>query len=303
MYGWQRAMRIFDGPDEVHFRTIAKAELDVSPAPWPQRQSAGDSRHEKLSGAWNFRDVAETAGLRPGRLFRSSELSRLDEAGRQAPDRVGCHGRADLRSPPSWLARRRRRAGDVVVHNLPFPEVSHSHDEAPHESGWNKMMTEYSEEDPSLAQRWMTQEYERFPTLGGARRAVRQIITMIGAGRPVLVHCFAGKDRTGFAIAVALEAAGVPSEAILADYLRSNDAVSRLRDAILTTMRSREGMTDEVISFAESRLTDEVLGVREQYLSSARRVLDETHGGLAGYLEAAEVTPVDVQRLRTALLG
>ena len=95
----------------------------------------------------------------------------------------------------------------------------------------------------------------------------------------------------------------MPSEAILADYLRSNDAVSRLRDAILTTMRSREGMTDEVISFAESRLTDEVLGVREQYLSSARRVLDETHGGLAGYLEAAEVTPVDVQRLRTALLG
>lgn len=261
--------------------------------------------HEKLSGAWNFRDVAETAGLRPGRLFRSSELSRLDEAGRQALTALGVTDVADLRSPAE-LARRGGGAvpGDVVVHNLPFPEVSHSHDEAPHESGWNKMMTEYSEEDPSVAaQRWMTQEYERFPTLGGARRAVRQIITMIGAGRPVLVHCFAGKDRTGFAIAVALEAAGVPSEAILADYLRSNDAVSRLRDAILTTMRSREGMTDEVISFAESRLTDEVLGVREQYLSSARRVLDETHGGLAGYLEAAEVTPVDVQRLRTALLG
>ena len=31
MYGWQRAMRIFDGPDEVHFRTIAKAELGREP--------------------------------------------------------------------------------------------------------------------------------------------------------------------------------------------------------------------------------------------------------------------------------
>ncbi|WP_348652618.1 acyl-CoA dehydrogenase family protein [Streptomyces sp. WMMC500] len=38
MYGWHRAMRIFDGPDEVHLRTIAKAELDRSAAP-----SSGDA--------------------------------------------------------------------------------------------------------------------------------------------------------------------------------------------------------------------------------------------------------------------
>ena len=31
MYGWHRAMRIFDGPDEVHLRTIAKAELAATP--------------------------------------------------------------------------------------------------------------------------------------------------------------------------------------------------------------------------------------------------------------------------------
>lgn len=264
------------------------------------------SGHERLSGAWNFRDVAETAGLRPGRLFRSSELSHLDDAGRRVLADLGITDVADLRSPAE-LARRGGGAvpEGVAVHNLPFPEVSHHHDgEAPHESSWQKMMTEYSDEDPSVAaQRWMTSEYERFPTLGGARQAVRQIITMIGAGRPVLVHCFAGKDRTGFAVAVALEAAGVAPDAILADYLQSNDAVGRLRDAILTTMRSREGVTDEVVSFAESRLTDEVLGVREQYLTSARRVLDDTHGGLTGYLEAAEVTSADVERLRAQLLG
>ena len=100
-----------------------------------------------------------------------------------------------------------------------------------------------------------------------------------------------------------LEAAGVAPDAILADYLRSNDAVGQLRESILATMRTREGMTDEVVSFAESRLTDEVLGVREQYLASARRVLDETHGGLAGYLVAAGVTDDDVSRLRGRLLG
>ena len=169
--------------------------------------------HERLSGAWNFRDVAETAGLRPGRLFRSGELSHLDDAGRSTLAGLGVTDVADLRSP---VEVQRRGAGavpdGVAVHNLPFPEVSHHHDgEAPHESSWQKMMTEYSEQDPSLAaQRWMTQEYERFPTLGGARRAVRQLITMIGDGRRVLVHCFAGKDRTGFAVAVALVLAPPP---------------------------------------------------------------------------------------------
>jgi len=261
-----------------------------------------------LSGAWNFRDVAQTAGVAPGRLFRSGELSHLDDEGRSTLTELGVTDVADLRT----LAEvQRRGAGavpnSVVVHNLPFPEVSHTHDDeaaAPHESSWQKMMTEYSDEDPSVAAaRWMTSEYERFATLTGARRAVHRIITLLGADRPVLVHCFAGKDRTGFAVAVALEAAGVPHDAVVTDYLRSNDAVAPLRESILTSMRNRDGITDEVLSFAESRLTDEVLGVREDYLASARRVLDETHGGLAGFLQAAGVTDDDVARLRTRLLG
>ena len=262
--------------------------------------------HERLSGAWNFRDVAETTGVLPGRLFRSSELSNLDDAGRLILTEVGVTDVADLRSPAE-LQRRGPGAvpEGVAVHNLPFPEVSHTHDgESPHESSWNKMLTEPSDEDPAeAALRWMTGEYERFPTLAGARRAVHRIVTLLGQDRPVLVHCFAGKDRTGFAVAVACEAAGVDRDAILADYLRSNDAVARLRARILETMRSREGMTDEVVSFAASRLTDEVLGVREEYLVAARRVLDETYGGLAGYLAAAGVTDDDVSRLRARLLG
>lgn len=265
--------------------------------------------HQKLSGAWNFRDVAQTTGVLPGRLFRSSELSRLDDAGRRVIADLGVTDVADLRSP----AEVQRRGGGAVpegvaVHHLPFPEVSHGHadggGEAPHESSWQKIMTEFSDEEPSVAAaRWMTGEYERFPVLGGARRAVQQIITLLGQGRPVLVHCYAGKDRTGFAVAVALEAAGVDRDAILADYLRSNAAVATLRESILATMRSREGVTDEMMSFAESRLTDEVLGVREDYLASARRVLDEAHGGLDGYLAAAGVDTEDVDRLRTQLLG
>jgi len=266
--------------------------------------------HEKLSGAWNFRDVADTAGIAPGRLFRSSELNKLDDVGRGLLTEIGVTDVADLRSQAE-LQRRGPGAvpEDVVIHHLPFPEVSLSHPdsdepagEAPHETAWQKMMAEYSDEEPAAAgQRWMTGEYEHFPTLAGAQRAVHRIITLLAADRPVLVHCFAGKDRTGFAVAVALEAAGVDRDAILTDYLHSNTATTRLREHILETTRSREGVTDEVVSFMQSRLTDEVLGVREQYLSASRRVVDENYGGLAGYLQAAGVTDADVTALRARL--
>lgn len=269
-----------------------------------------DAGDESLTGAWNFRDTADITGIRPGRLFRSSELSGLDDAGRAALTRLGITDVADLRSPGEVARRGPGAVPDTVaVHRLPFPEVSRTHsDDAPedagHEASWQQMMTESGDVDPAeAARRWMTQEYERFPTLGGSRRAVREIITLVGAGRPVLVHCFAGKDRTGFAVAVALEAAGVGRDAILTDYLHSNTAVERLRTRILDAMRSREGMTDEVVSFAEARLTDTILGVQEHYLDSARRVLDETYGDLAGYLDAAGVTVEDLARLRTQLTG
>ena len=53
-----------------------------------------------LSGAWNFRDVAEMAGIEPGKLFRSGELSNLDDAGRETLAVVGVTDVADLRSAP-----------------------------------------------------------------------------------------------------------------------------------------------------------------------------------------------------------
>ena len=239
-------------------------------------------------------------------FYRSSELSRLDEAGREVISRLGITDVADLRSP---VEVERRGPGavpeDVTVHLLPFPDLSHKPTGAPHETAWEQMMTDASPDDDVVAagEKWMTEEYVRFARYGGARTAVRRIVTLLAEGRPTLVHCFAGKDRTGFAIAVALEAIGVPRDAILADFLRSNDAVGRLRERILESVRKREGVTPEVVAFAESRLPDEVLGVKESYLDTARRVIDEEYGGLPGYLKASRVTTEDVARMRAGLLG
>ncbi len=259
----------------------------------------------ELSGAWNFRDVAEEAGVRPGRFFRSSELSALSEEGRRRLVELGITDVADLRSPREVERRGPGLVPDgVEVHLLPFPDVSAVDGEAPHEATFQKMMSEKpDDEDVAVAAgRFMIEEYLRFPTMGGAQRAVRQVISLLAAERPVITHCFAGKDRTGFTVATVLGAIGIPRDAILADFLRSNAAVPQLREQILESVRDRSE-TPEVVTFAEARLTDEVLGVREDYLDASRRSIEENYGSLSGYLEAAGVTAGEIANVRAALLG
>lgn len=121
----------------------------------------------------------------------------------------------------------------------------------------------------------------------------------------MLTHCFAGKDRTGFVVATVLEAIGVDRAAIAADYLRSNEAVPQLRGQITEMIRQRSDteLTPEVVKFTEARLSDEVLGVREEYLLAAREAIDQTYGSLDNYLRDAGVSEADVDRLRHALLA
>lgn len=267
----------------------------------------------ELQGAWNFRDVAESTGaLRPGRLFRSSELSRLGDDGREGLRGLGITDVADLRSVREVQRRGPGRVPQGVdIHLLPFNEApgdQHATDgESPHEHAWRRMMAERpgGESDVDAAVRYMVEEYGRFPTRGGAQRALHRVVSLLASGRTVVTHCFAGKDRTGFVVAVVLEAIGLDREAILADYLRSNDAAPQLRARLLELVRQRSDteLTAEVMTFTEARLSDEVLGVRADYLAAARRTIDDGYGSLDGYLRSAGITEADVDRLRLALLG
>jgi len=266
------------------------------------------STGHELVGAWNFRDIAEETGIRPGRFFRSSELSALEDGGRAAMASLGITDVADLRSQRELERRGPGQVADgVAVHLLPFHELMSTQAEAPHESAFENMMTKKpDDEDVAVAAaRFMTEEYLRFPELPGAKLAVRQVISLLADERPVIIHCFAGKDRTGFTVALVLDTVGVERDAILSDFLRSNDAVPKLRERILDSIRNRanEEPTDEIITFAEARLNEEVLGVREEYLDAAWRTIDAEYGSRANYLEAVGVTPAHVDRLRSNLLG
>ncbi len=110
-----------------------------------------------------------------------------------------------------------------------------------------------------------------------------------------MLALFRGKDGRLHGGAGA-RAAGVERDAIVADFLSSNQAVPQLRDRILEAVRQRSDVevTPELMAFTEARLSDEVLGVREEYLDTARRTIDENFGSLDGYLRSAGITEGDV---------
>lgn len=255
----------------------------------------------QISGAWNLRDVADTAGIRPGRLFRSSELSALDGMGRAGLSGLGVTDVADLRSMHEV-----KRHGvcavptAVTLHQLPFD----SEEIAPHEHAFERMLTEKPEDDDPViaARRFMVDEYERFSSLPGMRTAVGRVLAMIGEQRSVLVNCFAGKDRTGVLVAVVLESVGVDQQAVNTDFLASNESSPLLRDRILRGIADRvDTAAPELVEYVRTRLTEQVLDVRPEYLAAARAKIDNQYGSLPEFLVAAGVDEEMLGRARAAL--
>ncbi|MTE12835.1 tyrosine-protein phosphatase [Nocardia aurantiaca] len=234
-----------------------------------------------ISGTFNFRDLggARTAGgstVREGVLLRSAQLSRVDEAGLATLGELGVTDVHDLRGFAEIDYIGHDLIPDGVRLNItPFdPRIGET---PPHEA--RRHVT---------ASRHMLEVYRLFPAMPEAHVAIKSLAESLLAGT-ALVHCAAGKDRTGWAVATILRAVDVTEEEIYADYLLSNDAVPTLRAFMA-------GDTDE-------ELSDDLLGVRPEYLESATNSMLAMYGGLDGYLAEIGITPELRDSLRARLLG
>ena len=214
----------------------------------------------RIAGATNFRSLGGLAAadgrrLRSHALMRADRLVGLDERDWQTLARTGLATICDLRSDAE-----RAEHPNAVPSTLRLHELNcRVNNDLRADPSLARLMAE----DPSArgAERVMIEIYRRFPgTMGTTLTAV--VDRLLEGGAPMLVHCSAGKDRTGFVIAMLLHALDVPEPLIREDYLASRHWPGAVQHRASLAERLGRFMPASELAAA----VDTVIDVREVYL-------------------------------------
>lgn len=226
-----------------------------------------------LSGVPNFRDVAQTVpALKPGLLLRSDLVYEPDEAEARLIAAYGIQLVVDLRGsgerdrlPNRWFSA---QGTEIAAHDM-----AASGDPQAMAAAWQ------SGEGAEGAHALMVEVYRGFPE--GALPVLAMLGARIVAGElPVLMHCAAGKDRTGFLVAAILMAIGIGAGEVEADYLAS---AGRVHPRTLDHTRHAMRHVGELDEAALARIS----GVHRDFLHAALAVVDSAYGGIDAYLARA----------------
>jgi protein-tyrosine phosphatase len=208
-------------------------------------------------------------------LLRSDNLQGLSQADvSRLVDELGVRVVVDLRT------------GEEVELEGPGPLVADGRVEIRHRSLYPEkgrltdvMISKADGENPAV-QYYLRYLADRPDSVVGALEDIAQ-----GPG-PVLVHCAAGKDRTGVVVALALAAAGVEREAIVDDYVRTGERISE----IMARLRASSTYAADLAG-----VTDESRKPRGEWLERVLAVLDERDGGPLGWLAARGFDPAPLR--------
>lgn len=247
-----------------------------------------DSRVVPMTGIHNFRDYggysAQGGRLRKGLLWRSGQHS---EATPEDLDKVHAIRIAtviDLRGDSERAANRCLRhpdfAGEVLFHP---GETASAAGRAVHEEAARSVRTA---QDARAAMLKLYETLPFRPVLVGTYRLYMQALA--GRQGPSLLHCLAGKDRTGVGAALVHALLGVHHEDLMADYLLTNmagNAEARI-EAGARHVRNGFGVT---MDDAAVRV---LMGVEAPFLDRAFAAIVEQHGSVEAYArDVLGVTP------------
>ena len=183
--------------------------------------SESPARHLNLTGASNFRDLggyptADGRTLKWRRIFRSNHLGHLTEQDVKVVRGLGVKSAFDCRGVQERVAAA-CVVEEIDVHSLPIEPTVVAALRA------KLQARALSSADALEIMRESYRGYVRLNT-----HSFRELFAQILADTaPLVIHCTAGKDRTGFACALVLHALGVPQKVISEDYLLTNSYYRR----------------------------------------------------------------------------
>jgi protein-tyrosine phosphatase len=246
-----------------------------------------------LAGTDNFRSLKGMVAHEGRRIaghtvLRSDQLHQLDAEGWEVLRTLGVKTVCDLRSDgereriPNRLPEELRQLAMAVTSDMRADkEISAMLAANPNVAGARGMMLEVYKRLPGMVA-------PHLPTLFGLFES---------GDVPVLIHCAAGKDRTGFTVAAILHALGVAQDVIVADYVLSARRLGGADDA------RRELMGRVIHNLMGQACSDEtmeaMMDAHPDYLQTAYDNVERQYGSMDAYLrETAGLDEAALRRLR-----
>ena len=239
-------------------------------------------RNLSFSSSYNFRDVGGYAGLDGRtvhwrRLFRSDALHRLKGADLETFEQLGVRTVIDL-----------RRVFEVEQHGrVPEADGLAYHNLVIHHIDWESVP--FVEDLPH--DRWLADRYLNF--IEDGREGIAAALGLIADpdAAPVVVHCMAGKDRTGVVCALTLSLLGVSDADIAEDYALTETAMASLTEYLLRI--NPDAVQDKYHMFECPQ------NAMLYFLADLR----ERHGSVEKYAREIGVTGEQVAAMRDHLLA
>ncbi|KAL3461982.1 protein-tyrosine phosphatase-like protein [Aspergillus heterothallicus] len=248
-----------------------------------------------VPGIFNLRDIsnATTTGsahpviLRSGFVYRSAApLSTLPDGGDAALATLGIKKIYDLRRPDE-----RTKKPSPVIEGVEVIWIPDTLDGKPPVSA-----TEPVPDPERSTERLIAMYTSYLVSHAPVYKAVFEHIRD-EPEKPFLFHCSAGKDRTGVLAALIHRLAGSSDEAIIHDFTLTRVGLEPGRPALLAAMQSLYGK-----SAWENPVLLVLWGVHAGGMTGFLQVLDEEHGGAAGYLQELGFSEDDVAKIRANLV-
>lgn len=263
-----------------------------------------DSRWIELDGAVNVRDlggltVPGGGRIQPNRLIRADNLQALSDSDvRVLVDERRVRAIADLRTEVEVAAEGRGpMTGEPLVqieHLSLFPASGQNTDaaaldeDAPIVLPWQNRTSDLSD-NPQRGAATIYFGYLQDRS-DSALAALRLIAHTDGA---TIVHCAAGKDRTGVVVALALAEVGVPREAIVADYALSAERIEQIFQRLMSSPTYQADLSGQDITKHRTR---------PETMQRLLAAIDVESGGVPAWLRSHGWTEDDGAALRTHLL-
>ena len=248
----------------------------------------------------NFRDFGgfkTQNGLvvKRGTLYRSGSLDKASDEDLKALSALGIRTICDLRTPQERSDRPDRRLGGSEVKIVHIPVKSRNHNESGFISQLFSLL--FGKARGSNFDQVSREIYREYVTV--FRHEFSEVVKLAVESNnlPILIHCTAGKDRSGFACSVIQLLLGMSLELVLQEYLRTNEHLHRFREEMLEKLKLFSVFGVPLQKFQP------LFYARREYLEAAWDQMQRDYGSVDEYMRAGlGVADEEASRLKTLLL-